>query len=335
MITIRHSDAEGTVVHGSAKGDGVWEILRGLGWKYRRVPGIHLQRSRYKPPQRGRIEAAAMALREVGHEVTVDIDAERMSFADAEAARAEAAEDRAERLDARAERVGAQANADYDRAHQMAEAIPFGQPMMPDHYSYGRDRRYRDKIHNTYGRAFAGMDEARELARRAAGVTGDRSTESVGTTLRRIKGLEAEERGVQGEIAGGLRGRRPYQYEAKPAAGARKARLEERLAEIGEQLAYWRAQLVERRAVVFGPDDFQRGDFARGTHGWYEVLRVNKTSVTVPDPIVLIGVCEVFSRAEAERVSEARHFGRVLTQTLPYDKITGRRSAAEMEEGES
>ena len=45
----------------------------------------------------------------------------------------------------------------------MAEAIPFGQPMMPDHHTYGRDRNYRNRMSRTYDRAFEGMDEAEEL----------------------------------------------------------------------------------------------------------------------------------------------------------------------------
>ena len=42
----------------------------------------------------------------------------------------------------------------------MASAIPFGQPILVGHHSEGRDRRYRDRIHNTFGKAFATMDKA-------------------------------------------------------------------------------------------------------------------------------------------------------------------------------
>ena len=34
------------------------------------------------------------------------------------------------------------------QASKMAEAIPMGQPMMPDHYSYKSDRRYRERMWN-------------------------------------------------------------------------------------------------------------------------------------------------------------------------------------------
>ncbi|MGO4423472.1 hypothetical protein AB4Z54_33505, partial [Streptomyces sp. MCAF7] len=41
-IVIRHTHEDGTTVEGSAKGDGVWEALRPLGWTYRRTPGIFI-----------------------------------------------------------------------------------------------------------------------------------------------------------------------------------------------------------------------------------------------------------------------------------------------------
>ncbi|MBB6271835.1 putative DNA binding CopG/RHH family protein [Pedobacter cryoconitis] len=49
----------------------------------------------------------------------------------------------------------------YNRAKQMASAIPFGQPILVGHHSERSDRRYRDKIHNTYGKAFEAIDKAK------------------------------------------------------------------------------------------------------------------------------------------------------------------------------
>lgn len=42
----------------------------------------------------------------------------------------------------------------------MASVIPFGQPILIGHPSEQRDRNYRDKIHNTFGKAFAMQDKA-------------------------------------------------------------------------------------------------------------------------------------------------------------------------------
>jgi hypothetical protein len=74
-------------------------------------------------------------------------------------------EARRERLEARAERLSSESDAVYKRARVMASVIPFGQPV------HGvRDRNYRDRIHNTYGRAFKLDSEAKAAAARAASV---------------------------------------------------------------------------------------------------------------------------------------------------------------------
>lgn len=71
------------------------------------------------------------------------------------------------RLTIAAERAERQARAAYDHAHKMAEVIPFGQPILVGHHSEQRDRNYRNRIHNTYGRAFESFAKAEELKRKA------------------------------------------------------------------------------------------------------------------------------------------------------------------------
>ena len=79
-------------------------------------------------------------------------------------------EARRERLEAAADKAERESKARYDRAHSMAEAIPFGQPILIGHHSEGRDRRYREKIHNNFGKAFEAADRAKELRAKAASV---------------------------------------------------------------------------------------------------------------------------------------------------------------------
>ena len=292
-ITITHTHAEGTLIEGSRKGDGVWEVLKGLGgnWRYFRSLGqIGLGQSRDKSAQTWKIERAAKALRDAGHDVTVTVDeSQRRDVATIEADRAERAEARAERYDARAERTGAKANADYEQARQMGEAIPFGQPMMTDHYSYGRDRRYRDRIHNTYGRAFAGMDEAKRLEERAQAAEATQShRESIPTTLRRIEKLEADARRIQRRLrwrgpARQRRQRRPQMALVKPGDSYR-ARLEVLAADLAEQISYWREHVAKAEAngaKVWSKADFTRDDFALSRGTWYQVQRVNAKTLTV------------------------------------------------------
>ncbi|KVP19767.1 DUF3560 domain-containing protein [Burkholderia ubonensis] len=74
------------------------------------------------------------------------------------------------RLEASAERARSASSMHYTRAKTMASAIPFGQPILVGHHSEGRDRRYRARVHATFGKAFALHDQAAELDRRAAAV---------------------------------------------------------------------------------------------------------------------------------------------------------------------
>lgn len=73
-------------------------------------------------------------------------------------------EARADRLDGWAEKRRDRAEQASTTASQMADAIPFGQPILVGHYSERRDRRYRDRIAANMGRA---VDDSRTAARHA------------------------------------------------------------------------------------------------------------------------------------------------------------------------
>jgi hypothetical protein len=340
MITITHTHEGGTLIEGSAKGDGVYEVLKGLGTSWRYFPSLRqigLGQSRDKAAQTWKINAAAEALRKAGHEVTVQVDeSQRRDVATIEADRAERAEARAERLGERAERTSATANADYARARQMGEAIPFGQPMMPDHHSYGRDRNFRAKMGRTYDRAFEGMAESERLAGRAEAAEASQShRESIPATLRRIAKLEADERRILRDIAGEAAPNnwreRYYAPERKPAEGEWLAKLTGRLADVREQLAYWREHVAKTGAdggaKVWSKADFTRDDFALSRGTWYQVQRVNAKSLTVMWG-TNVGQLPAVTRDNVRHAMGPSD----RTGTISYDEIRGRKSAAEMAE---
>ncbi len=70
----------------------------------------------------------------------------------------------------RAEQARQEFEHTHERAHKMAEAIPFGQPILVGHHSEKRDRNYRGRIHDTFGRAFAALDKAEHYEGKAASV---------------------------------------------------------------------------------------------------------------------------------------------------------------------
>ncbi|CAL1519136.1 DUF3560 domain-containing protein [Chitinophaga sp. MM2321] len=81
---------------------------------------------------------------------------------------------RAENAERKAGRAEQHSDDLYRKAKDMAAVIPFGQPIHIGHHSEKRDRNYRDKIHNTFGKSFAEAEKAEhynskaETARRAA-----------------------------------------------------------------------------------------------------------------------------------------------------------------------
>ena len=336
-ITIKHTRADGTLIEGSRKGDGVFEILRGLRGNWRYFPSIRkigLGQSRDKAAKTWDINQAAEALRNAGHEVTVEIDdTKRRTVAEIETDRAERAEARAERYEERAGKTSTEANAAYARARQMSEAIPFGQPVMPDHHSYRRDMNYRGKITRTYERAFAGMDEAKELQHRAEAAEANQShRESIPATLRRISKLEAERRSWQRAIEGEDGPHTLHDHDTwacLPAEGRYLERIQAQLAELDEQLTYWRDHVAKAETEgvkVWSKVDFKRDDFAlcRGT--WYQVQRVNTKSLTVPWTVNW--QVPAVTRANAvTAIGPSTH-----TSTITYDDIRGRKSAEEMAE---
>ncbi|MBV6273758.1 DUF3560 domain-containing protein [Alcaligenaceae bacterium CGII-47] len=78
--------------------------------------------------------------------------------------------ERKAKLETRAQQAETQAAATYGQAREMGEAIPFGQPILVGHHSEGRDRKYRERIHNTYGKAFDLQKKAEHYADKAASV---------------------------------------------------------------------------------------------------------------------------------------------------------------------
>lgn len=287
-ITVSHSHTEGTLVHGTARNDGSADALKTVGcWRWSRNLGAwYMPHSRDKAAQSYRIDQTRTALEAAGFEVTVEIDDTRRSIADVEADRVERSAARVDALAGKGERLSAKGEAAWQQARDMASNIPMGQPLLVDHYSYGRDVRYRARINAKEDRAFEALREGERASERSAAAEANQAHRMNGdTTERRIAKLEADHRYAQ-----------------------RNGWSSERIAELEEQLTYWRAHLA---ALVdsgeykkWGPGDFTKGDRARIYGRWYQVVKVNKKSLTVPSSLG------------------------PWTDTISYDKVSGRQTAA-------
>src|SRR3546814_13969605 len=106
------------------------------------------------------------------------------------------------KLEARAAQAQTQAAAAYGRARQMGEAILFGQPVLIGHHSEGRDRNYRQRLHNTFGKIF-------DLQKKAAHYT--KKAPSVGDG-----GISSDHKDKADERRGGKRGVRTCYYRGWP-----------------------------------------------------------------------------------------------------------------------
>lgn len=324
MITIGHSRVEGTLVSGTRKGDGTGEILRAHGFRwFRSLTCWGLPHSRDRQAQSWKIEPCAAALRAAGHQVSVSIDEEtRRPFAEVEAERADRAEERAERFAERSDRAADRSETAWQGVKRISDGIPFGQPILIGHHSEARAHRDQDRIDRGMRASIQEGEKAGYWAGRAKTAAGfQRSREDVPTTLRRIAKPEAEQRVYQRALAGDST--HGWEVLRHPGQGEELLR---RIAELEEELAYWREIVTAAQAEgvkLWGPADFGKGDFVL-CGCWYEVLRVNAKSLTVPAVIASPG----------RTVLRAGDSPYSWTDRLPYDKVRGRKSASEMDSTE-
>jgi len=260
----------------------------------RRLPddcAWYVPRSRDRHASRALVEQIAAELREAtGVAVDVDytaVDPGALTSMDArEAAAADRAEARIDRLESRAQRRQAESDSAYSRSKALVEGIPFGQPILVDHYSAKRHRRDLEKFEKGQRKSFALQDEAKQLQRQAkASERTAAQRKDPNFAQRRIAELSTELRGLDvtltGQMPKGWRGLIPE----GPATGEYKTQLQVRRTEILDQLDYWQRLLEESGAKIWGPEDFQPGDVLASRSGSFEiVVRVNKKSLSVDSP---------------------------------------------------
>lgn len=315
IITLTHTRADGTLLEGSRKGDGVWEIVRQHGFRSSRSVGLYISRSRDKAAKHWQIDRAAAALRTAGWTVVVDIDEDaRRSFADAEQERYDRAEERADRFSGYADNAAARSGGRYKAAMDGIRGIEPGQPILVGHHSERGHRRALERHDNNMRASIEEQSKAEHWSGRAqASEHYEAFRKNPGRTLRRVAKLEADLRRVQRHLADAADG------------SAWAAEQNRRHEELTEEIAYWRRAIAEAEAQgfkVWGKADFKKGDFCRYEGRWYEVLRVNAKSLTIPHIHNGIGR-QVVRKGDGGRTAD-------WTWTAPYDGVTARRSAEEM-----
>lgn len=300
MLTITHTSAQGTLLHGTTKGDGAWEAIKAAGyrcsgWRYFRSMGqfgVHMSRDR--APKLYLIDATAKVLREAGFEVEVEIDGAPRDYAEAEGDRAERMEDRAEALHAKAERKAGERDARWAAADRLSDAIPMGQPILVGHHS---ERRHRRDLERIQANGFKGLEAHREAqAAAAAAKSAERHMdyrENPTTVLNRLERLRADLGRAQRALTGHTRTLYTLADGTKvtdtsgPATGRHREQRELDVQHLTSQISYWEGLVAERKAAgdwgLIDLADIKKGDDIGFWGGRATVTRVNKVSVSIRD----------------------------------------------------
>ncbi|MDR7184597.1 hypothetical protein J2X85_001620 [Microbacterium trichothecenolyticum] len=289
MLTITHTHEAGTLIEGTARGDGTAEILKANRWRWGRSIGSwYVPNSRDHRPDHHGIRRVVAALEAAGFEITTELDETVRSTAEVEADKIERQQARVAGLDAKAERRTADAEALWERHESDVNRLPEGgEPIKVGHHSEGRHRAALRRADYSARRALDAQHDAErasERAEAAAHTTGARY--SVQTVANRIKTISADvrraERRIEEDYYDPEHGYRPATADQKRARAERAAPI---LAELRDRLTYWEGvraeQIATGKATNYGPDTINAGDSIKTRGHWRKVVRVNPKTVSV------------------------------------------------------
>lgn len=278
-LTIEHTDAEGTLLVGTARGDGSAQVVKALGWRWGRSIGLwFVPRSRNQPPKRALISRSAEALEAAGFTVAVEVDATVQGREQVEDRLEQQAEQRAGRLRARSQREGTKAEQRWRAGHELADRIPIGQPILLGHHSQRRAERDAERISGHMDASVEHQrraDDADRAARTAEAAIGARNNPV--TVANRIERLGAQIRRGERELANAAR---------HDVAGSQYMQgLQDRLAHDRADLNHWRLvrdrQISDGIATNYDRDTVAAGDLVKIHGQWRQVVRANAKTVAV------------------------------------------------------
>ncbi|KDA04559.1 hypothetical protein DC31_06165 [Microbacterium sp. CH12i] len=233
MITITHNHEAGTLIEGTAKGDGTAEVLKRCGWRWgRSVSTWYVPNSRDRHAKMHTINHTSAQLEASGFEISIDVDDTARTTAEVEAAKIERQQDRVAALQTKAERRGNAAEAAHQEfRHRLDQLPPMGEPVKIGHHSEGRHRaaiKHADTAFNRVHTTHEAAAHAEAAATIAATTTASRY--NVRTVANRIEKIAAAIRSFQRDLDGYIAHRgSPYAEQIAPVAVRAHA----------EMLTYW------------------------------------------------------------------------------------------------
>ena len=223
-LVITHEPGEGTMIHGTNRGDGTAAILKKNGWKWsRNLRAWYIPNSRDNRPNMRKINTTSRDLMAEGHNsIGHDITNELEDALTRRAGKAQRLSDRADALEAKAERMDAKAEQAWQRHNELSRQLPpAGEPIKVDHYSAPRHRRAIEKAWDALGRSVQADKAAQEVHRRAGvaranALNRDKSPEYLRNRIEERKSaMRAAERDLMGANKDG---RPPVTGEAREIA---------------------------------------------------------------------------------------------------------------------
>jgi hypothetical protein len=264
-LVISHTNTEGTLVHGTSKGDGSNAAMKAARFRWSRNLGAwFMPQSRGRAARRGRIAALASSLETA--DFTVRVDIETYDADEAFDALQAAGEERADALAEKAGRERALSEGSYAASHKATAGIPFGQPILVDHHSEGRHRRdlARSDSHMRHSIEH-GAKADRASARSDAALRQADRRENPVVMGRRVERLEARQRQLSRWLEG--------------AGDAPLMRGE--LADVEQEIAFLRRSIEESGVQQFTKADFQKGDLALIRGRWRIVAKANAKTLAI------------------------------------------------------
>lgn len=291
-LTITHSHEAGTLIEGTAKGDGTADVLKRTGWRWgRSIAAWYVPNSRDHLPNGYKIDRTVQALTDAGFEVTTEVSTAHLPTAEVEAGKISRQADRVDALEAKADRKDAAEVAAWERVEGAMARLPQGgEPIHVGHHSEGRHRNAIAKADTAMRRSIeATADAERARGRADAAATTTDSRYRPVTVANRIEKLSAEIRKLERRITEPrYDAERGYVPATPEQIGAARARLTPYIDEKRDQVAYWEgvraAQIESGTATGYGRGTVQKGDEVKVRGYWYPVVRVNAKSVTVRTP---------------------------------------------------
>lgn len=354
MITIHVSPAQGIFVTGTSP-----EHRRLLGTRKHGGLGLkwssHIEhhgrrgawyepnsRDRHPSEHRGRVEEIAAALQAAGLQATIDVTEQARS---AEQAESELYERVASRERAYRDLAANAATRTEQHRRQAAAATrgyPPGQPILLGTSGQRAHERAIERNHTHTRKAIE------ETNRHQYWITRARAAEHLQqhrrdprAALRRIERLHEQLRRIERSLSGEahpqfverdgeviLTDNGSPMLEWQPATGDYRDRLLLDQAQLSAKIAYWQdvvAQAAAEGVKIWGPADFLVGDFVLYLGTWYEVLRVNAKSLTVPTGHLEVGQHILRHSDNVDRSGQPSR----ATGRLPYTEVQGRMSSAE------